>query len=102
MTNFFAFSGFLNFIVSLFLGILVYLKGRKIFANKIFALDAFSVVLWSFGYFFWQISTNPNSALFWSRFLMVGAIFIPILYFHFILYFLDFVKKYKKLLDNLN
>ncbi len=49
MISFFAFSGLLNFIVSLFLGIIVYLKGKRILANKIFALDAFSVALWSFG-----------------------------------------------------
>jgi signal transduction histidine kinase len=93
MISYFAFSGLLNFIVSLFLGILVYLKGRKIFANKIFVLDTLSVALWSFGYFFWQVSTDFDSALFWSRVLMAGAIFIPLFYFHFILCFLDSIHK---------
>jgi len=98
MISFFAFSGFLNFIVSIFLGALVYLKGREKIENKTFALFAFSVAFWSFGYFFWQISTEETSALFWSKFLMAGAIFIPIFYFHFIVSFLNLVEKYKKVL----
>jgi len=98
MISYFAFSGLLNFIVSLFLGILVYLKGKKIFANKIFILDTLSVALWSFGYFFWQVSTNFDSALFWSRVLMAGSIFIPLFYFHFILCFLDIIHKNRGIL----
>jgi len=98
MISFWAFSGLLNFIVSFFWGALVYLKGRKKIENKTFTLFALSVALWSFGYFFWQISSEKVSALFWSRFLMVGAIFIPIFYFHFIISFLNLIEKYKKIL----
>ena len=98
MISFFAFSGLLNFIFSFFLGILVYLKGRKQFQSRSFALYFFSVAFWSFGYYFWQISSEEHLALFWSRFLMVGAIFIPIFYFHFIVSFLDLAKRYKKFL----
>jgi len=98
MISFFAFSGLFNFIVSIFLAVLVYLKGRKILANKIFALDAFSVAFWSFGYFIWQISTIESTALFWSRILMVGAIFIPIFYLHFIVAFLNLIKNFKRVL----
>ncbi len=98
MISFFAFSGLLNFIISILLAILIYFKGGKKLTNKIFALDAFSVAFWSFAYFFWQISIGESSALFWSRILMVGAIFIPIFYFHFIVSFLNLVEKYKKAL----
>jgi signal transduction histidine kinase len=98
MISFFAFSGLFNFISSLFLGIFTYLKGRKQYPANPFVLYFLSVAFWSFGYFFWQISTNSNSALFWSRVLMVGAIFIPIFYFHFIINFLNLVEKYKKAL----
>ena len=38
--------------------------------------------MWSFGYLFWQISDNEQAALFWSRFLIAGAIFIPPSYLH--------------------
>ncbi|HUW72136.1 MAG TPA: ATP-binding protein [Candidatus Humimicrobiaceae bacterium] len=98
MISFFAFSGLFNFIVSIFLAILVYSKGKKILTNKIFALDAFSVAFWSFGYFFWQISTTESSALFWCRILMAGAIFIPIFYFHFIVVFLNLIKNLKRVI----
>jgi len=96
MISFFAFSGLLNFILGLFLGILVYLKGRRKLQDISFALYFFSVAFWSFGYFFWQISTEEKVALLWSRFLMAGAIFIPIFYFHFIVSFLSSIEKYKK------
>lgn len=98
MINYFAFSGLVNFIVSLFLGGLVFLKGKKTFANRIFALDSLAVAFWALGYFFWQISNNSELALFWCRFLMVGAIFIPVFYFHFVVCFLEEEKKYKKIL----
>ena len=98
MISYFAFSGLFNFISSFFLGIFTYLKGRKQYPTNPFVLYFLSVSFWSFGYFFWQVSTNYNSALFWSRVLMAGAIFIPIFYFHFIISFLNLVEKYKKIL----
>jgi len=98
MISYFAFSGLLNFAVSLFLAIIVYLKGSKKTENKSFSLFAFSVAFWSFGYLFWQISKDENLALFWSRVLMAGAIFIPVFYFHFIVSFLNLVERYKKIL----
>ena len=84
MISFFAFSGLLNFITSFLLGILIYLKGKKEFQSRSFVLYFFSIAFWNFGYYFWQISTEESLALFWSRVLMAGAIFIPIFYFHLI------------------
>lgn len=98
MINFFAFTGFLNFIVSVFLGILVYLKGKRQFQSRSFILYFFAVAFWSFGYYFWQISTTEGTALFWSRLLTVGAIFIPVFYFNFIVDFLNLSKIYKRVL----
>lgn len=56
-----------------------------------------SVALWSYCYFLWQISKDAESALFWSRALMIGAIFTSISYFHLVLVFLgvDKLKFYK-------
>ena len=76
-------------ITSFVLGIFVYFKNKKAPINKTFALFAFAVFFWSFSYFLWQIAKDPQSALFWSRSLILGAIFIPIFYFHFVIYFLD-------------
>ena len=89
MISFFAFAAFLNFVVSFFLGIFVYFVRPKHDKGKFFILYFWAVALWSFGYYMWQIADNAGSALFWCRFLMSGAIFIPVFYFNFILDFLS-------------
>ncbi len=94
----YAFSGLINGIVSLLFGILVYFGNKKAELNKKFVILCSVVFVWSFGYFFWQISDNTGSALFWSRVLMIGAIFIPVTYFHFVLVFLNKLKENRKLL----
>ena len=89
MSFYYAISGLVNAIGSAFIGLFVYLGNRRNNINKIFGLLCLSIVLWSFPYYLWQISTTTESALFWSRLLMVGAIFIPITYLHFVLIFLN-------------
>lgn len=86
--NYFAATSLINFSFSLIIGAFVFTK-RKSVTNTTFAAFAFSVALWSLGYFFWQLATNPLDALFWIKLLMAGAILIPAFYLHFIL---DFVK----------
>ena len=54
------------------------------------------VTLWSWCYFFWQISSNAERALFWCRMLMAPAIFIPVAYLHHISLLLNKVKEWKK------
>jgi len=86
---FYAITGLVNAIGSIFLGLFVYLKNKKELLNKTFGLMCLSIVLWSFPYYLWQISNTAESALFWSRALMVGAIFIPVTYLHFVFVFLN-------------
>ncbi|MCK5044210.1 hypothetical protein KAR26_00585 [Candidatus Parcubacteria bacterium] len=95
---FYAITGLINAATSLILGIFVYSKNRKNELNKKFGLFAFSVAIWSFGYFFWQIAKEPQEALFWSRVLMAGTIFIPVFYFDFVLRLINNVKRNKNLL----
>jgi signal transduction histidine kinase len=45
------------------------------------------------GYFFWQISVSEDWAIFWLKFLTVGSIFVPILFFYFSVIFLKVYKK---------
>jgi len=82
--DFYVISALSNAIVSFMLGGVVLLKNKEAFLSKIFALYCFLISVWSLFYFFWQISTTPEEALFWSRALMAGAIFIPITYLHFL------------------
>lgn len=95
---FYALTGLINAITSTFLGIVIYFKNRKEAVNQGFSLFCLSVAIWSYGYYFWQVSTNASSALFWTRVLMGGAIFIPFCYFHFVLAFLGKIREKKKFL----
>ncbi|MBZ9578726.1 hypothetical protein KJA14_02645 [Patescibacteria group bacterium] len=96
--SYFVITGLINAIGSVFFGLYVYLKNPKANLNKTFGLFCLSVAVWSSFYCVWQISTTEESALFWSRALMAGAIFIPVTYLHFILVFLDLHQKKKKFL----
>lgn len=95
---FYAITGLINSIGTVFLGLLVYLKNKKDNVNKTFGLLCLSIVLWSFPYYFWQNSQTSSVALFWSRFLMVGAILIPVTYLHFIFTLLGLEKRNKSFL----
>ncbi len=95
---FYALTGLINGIFAAVLGLFVYLKDKKEPINKSFGFFCLSAAVWSFGYFLWQISNNAEEALFWSRELMVGAIFIPSTFFHFIVTFLDEKQNNKKLI----
>jgi len=98
MISSYAYSGLINAIVSLLFGLIVYFGNKKAELNKKFLIMCSSVFAWSIAYFFWQISDNAETALFWSKALMVGAIFIPVTYFHFVLVFLNKLKENRKLL----
>lgn len=96
--NIFAISGLINTIFVFVLGSIVYLKSRKREINIRYALFCFCVGIWSFCYFLWQISTEKAAALFWSRGLIAGAIFIPICFFHFVLLLLGEYSQKKRIL----
>jgi len=95
---FYAIAALINAIASTILGLFVYFKNKKEILNRTFALFCLSIAVWSYAYFLWQISTTSETALFWSKALMVGAIFLPVTYFHFITVFLSVYQKEKKLL----
>lgn len=80
--NPFALSGLLNGILGTFCGILVYFQNPKNWKNKISGCYFVSITVWSYFYFFWQISRNPQDALFFCRALMMGAIFLPVFQYH--------------------
>ncbi len=89
MISFFAFAAFLNFIVSFFLGIFVCFVLPNRNKGVFFIFYFWAVAFWSFGYYMWQTADSADLALFWCRFLMFGAIFIPVFYLNFILDFLN-------------
>lgn len=83
----YALTGFINAITSIVLGILVFAKGREKAANRIFAYSTIPVFLWAMAYGFWLLADNHDTALFLVRILMMGAIFIPFSYAHFVVAF---------------
>lgn len=85
-------------ISSFFLGIFVLLKNRKATINRIFFLMCLSIAIWSFGFVRTITAYNEEAALFWGKFLYIGAIFVPIFFLHFILSFLNRNQKKKGLI----
>jgi len=96
--SFYALTALINAFAASSLGLVVYYKNRKRIINRTFGLFCFFVAIWSYAYYFWQVSTTDEAALFWSRALMGGAIFITISYFHFTLGLLNKIQEKKKIL----
>ena len=94
--NHIAISGSLIFITSLFSVILVLTKAPKRNTSFTWMLFSLSVALWGFGLFRSFITDIESIALFWSRFLNLSAVFIPLFFFHFILCFTNKVKDKRK------
>jgi len=96
--GFYALTGLINGVITTVIGGLVYSVNRKQSVNKFFALVCLNVAIWSYIYYFWQIFSTESSAIFWSRLLGAGAIFISICFFHFTLVLIDKIKRYQKFL----
>jgi len=82
--SFYAFTALLNAIVVFTLGFFVFLRKKKSPINQIFFFFCSAITIWSVFYFQWQVSVTESQALFWSRALMAGAVFIPVGYLHFL------------------
>jgi len=94
---YFPLSALVNGITSITLGFFVYFiltrKNKKYLSFVLFCL---SIATWSFPYIAWQFSNNAEEALFWSRILMIGVIFIPITFLHFTFDFLGSEQSLKR------
>jgi hypothetical protein len=81
-------SGAVNFLTSLFLGLLLLAKSSVNKANRYFAYFCFVVALWSLVY---AVQFNTQDPV-WLRALlltdMTAAFFIPPTFFHFVVHFL--------------
>jgi signal transduction histidine kinase len=81
-------SALLNAVTLTSLGLFVFFRNRKALPNITYGIFCFFISFWSYTYFLWQTSKTSADAFFWCQMLMVGAIFIPASYFHFILTFI--------------
>ncbi len=82
-------SALVNTITSGLLGIYLLLIASKRPVARYLLYFCLAATWWGLGYFFWQISSTAESALFWTRFLMFGAIFSSVCYFHLVIVFLN-------------
>jgi signal transduction histidine kinase len=69
------------------LGVFVYYCGRRKPPNIALALLSLSIAAWSFGQFMGEIAASQAEVLCWTRFNIAAAVFIPVLYFHFVVAF---------------
>lgn len=75
---------------------LVLKKNQKSIAYTLWALVSTFISLWGMGLFFAFLFTDYETVLFWSRFLNISAIFIPVLFLHFSLAYVGLEKSRKK------
>ena len=91
--TFFSLSALINFILSALLVLLVLFNKNKSDVHKGFIYFGLSISFWSISYFFWQISSNQDDALLWSKILILFAILIPAYYLQFVEAFVGVNKK---------
>lgn len=78
--NHFFWSGLLNTVIWISLGVFVYFKNRKRLLNRIFGLFAISVATYSLGFSLQAIASTKDISLFWIRIILMATIFIPIFF----------------------
>jgi len=96
--NYFFWSAVLNAVVAFIGGAIVLNRqpsGRK---NIAFFLFCFSLFAWAVPYAFWQLSGTAEVALFWSRGLMFGAVFVTVAMLNFVLEFVEEKNSYHNLI----
>ena len=96
--NFHAFSGLLNGLAATISGIIVYAKHPTDPRHQAYGVYALAAAIWGYGYWAWQLSTSHETALFYARLLMVGAIFLPGVYLWHVLTLLNNVRNSRLLL----
>lgn len=70
------------------LGFFIFFRNRKNLVNIWFAVFVFSLVCWTISMFFYRGADAAESAIFWVKALYASALFIPVFFIIFSLYFL--------------
>ena len=82
-------------VILLAIAAIVYLKDRDNKLNIVFSLYSFAIAWWSLFSIPLIMSDNLKSALFWDRVCLMGTVFIPTMFVHFIAIYLKLEEKYK-------
>lgn len=91
----FVISSYLTAAASVFFGLFVLFKNWKSRIGIIWFLTTIAIAIWALSLGMEVSSPNYETAFLWNKILNIGAIFIPIFFYHFIVSFLDLEKKEK-------
>lgn len=94
--TFLAITGLINFLTSVLFGTFVFIKNPRGQQNRHFFYFSLSVGLYGLGYFFWQLSHEQATALFWFKALFIGIILINATLLHYVLCLVSTFEKKKK------
>lgn len=83
--------------VTLVFGSLIFFRGRGGRIVRSYFMLMLAIALWSFGMYMLCVAQSIKAALFWGRFLHIGASFVPVFYFHFVIKLLRLENKQKTL-----
>jgi signal transduction histidine kinase len=81
-------------------GLWVLLKNPRAAPHITFSLVSLAVTGWLFGSFMMYSASRETEALFWSRFIYAGVVYIPAFFYHFCASFLQQTLKNKLILTN--
>ncbi|UCH12608.1 MAG: HD domain-containing protein [Candidatus Omnitrophota bacterium] len=98
MREAYAISSLLTILITLFLGSLIYFRGRGGRIVKSYFLLMPFVALWAFGVYNTLNASTAGRALLWAKLFFVSAAFIPIFYFRFVIKLLAAERRYRFLL----
>jgi len=96
--NFYAFSGLINGLISLGLGLFIFSRAPHNAKHQTYGLYCLSLSLWSYFYCAWHLEDDPETALVLIRILMAGAILIPITHIQHVVTLLGSQKNHRLLL----
>ncbi len=85
----------LTLVITLFLGLLIFVKGRGGNIVRSYFLLMLSIAMFSLGMLLFSLFGDSRLSLFLARFCHLGVSFIPILYFHFIIKLIHIADKQK-------
>lgn len=95
--TFCGYSGLINFISCLTLGLFVFWKNPSGRIHRSFCTFTFTVAVWALGYFLWLLFPRTQElALLWARLLTAGAVVIPATFFHFVVAFVGEDARYRR------
>lgn len=91
----FAVSSFFTAAAGIILGLFVLSKNWRQKTNVLWFLTTAAISMWAFSLGMQVVSSNYETAFLWNKILNIGAIFIPIFFYHFVVAVLGVEKKEK-------